>query len=168
MSFSEFAASIQSDNLRQVALHWNEVRGARTVAAWANINPAKIAAQLKLIWVYRYDRESRTFTGRLAGNAIETVFGKSFRGTPMQELYREFDYERLFARSERVVREPAFFRGQGMVFHHLERIGQGERIILPLGDDGITGDGILGATTYEMTSGAPSASDHEDESWFAL
>ena len=67
----------------------------------------------------------------------------------MAELYPAGDYGRLFERLKRVVCEPAFFRGEGMVFAHLDRYGQGERIVLPMTKDGATGDGIFGATEYQ-------------------
>jgi len=168
MNFSHFYAAIQSDALKHVAAHWHEARGPRRLPAWHDILPSHIASQLKLIWVYKYDHQTQLFTGRLAGNMIESVFGKSFRGTPMKELYPELDYPRLHARAQRVVSEPALFRGQGKVFRHLERIGNGERIMLPLSDDGLHGDGVMGATIYQMAHSDPSPQTTENESWYAV
>jgi Uncharacterized protein conserved in bacteria len=168
MSFSEFIASIRSDSLRQVALHWDYARHGRKMPAWHDIQPAVIVQQLRFIWAYRYSCDSGEFIGRLAGNMIESIFGKSFRGTPMKELYRSFDYERLYDRAKRVVTEPALYRGEGRVFYHIERAGAGERIILPLAEDGLTGDGIMGATIYQAPNTARTAVPEESEHWFAL
>lgn len=168
MSTADFLAAIESEPLRTIAEHWNAVRGDRLMPGWNDIVPSRISAQLKFVWVYRYDRVTRQFTGRLAGNVIETVFGKSFRGMPMTALYPPHDYERLHARAERVVREPALFRGDGRVFVHFERIGNGERIILPLADDGANGDGILGATVYQPAMGIVPPQERESEYWYAL
>jgi hypothetical protein len=166
MSYADFFAALETAPLKAVAQHWNEARGTKLIPAWRDIQPSKIAAQLKLVWVYKYDRETELFTGRLAGNAIEAVFGKSFRGTPMRELYPAEDYDRLYARAKRVLSEPALFRSEGKVFEHFERIGRGERIMFPLAEDGVRGDGILGVTIYEMVSGAQAPS--ETECWFSL
>jgi hypothetical protein len=38
-----------------------------------------------------------------------------------------------------------------MVFSHAEREGFGERLILTLADDGENGDGIIGATLYDLS-----------------
>jgi hypothetical protein len=152
MSFEAFERAIELPALRAVAHHWHEARGTRRLPGWSDIKPAAIAAQLPIVWAYRYDRESDSFTGRLAGEHIVAIFGKSIRGLPMTEAYPKEEYPALFARSKRVVVEPAFMRGHGVVFRHLGRNGLGERIVMPLADDGVTGDGILGATEYNFLS----------------
>jgi len=168
MSFQDFERSIVSDALRQVALHWNEARGSNALAAWSAIKPAAIAAQLSLVWSYNYDRASDSFTGRLCGNSIADAFGRNIKGVPMRELYPADDFQHLFARSKRVVCEPAFYRGEGMVFTHLEKFGHGERIMMPMASDGTTGDGVFGATQYQSVWGKPSDRHAEEESWFSL
>lgn len=105
-----------------------------------------------MVWAYRYDRGSDSFTGRLAGEEIERLFGKTFRGRPMRELFPVLEFEEMFQRHKRVVSEPALFHGSGFVFRHLGREGIGERIIMPLADDGIQCDGILGTTKYVFPS----------------
>jgi hypothetical protein len=168
MSFEDFARAIASPELKHIAQHWDERRGLREMPSWDDIRPSQIAAQLPYLWVYKYDRATDTFTGRLAGDRIEHVFAKSFRGTPMTELYPPKDYPRLFARTKRVACEPALFLGRGMVFSHVDHFGQGERIMMPLADDGVLGDGVLGATLYDSVGGIPAAGQSEDESWFSL
>jgi hypothetical protein len=168
MSFSDFYSTTLSTDLQNVASHWSQARGMRSMPAWHDLHPSQIAAQLPIMWVYRYERESDRFIGRLAGDQIERVFGRSFRGTPMAELYPEQDYSRLFERAKRVVCQPAFYRGEGMVFRHMDHYGRGERIMLPIAEDGTSGDGVLGATVYESLRGAPAEPAIETESWFAL
>lgn len=168
MSFQNFLQAIASPDLKRVAEHWDQARGSRAMPGWNDIRPTQIARQLPSIWVYRYDRATDLFTGRLAGDLIEHVFGKSFRGTPMTELYPKVDYPRLFARARRVVCEPALFRGEGMVFKHVEHFGEGERIIMPLADDGVAGDGAFGATVYQSQRGVPAEDAAEKEFWYAL
>lgn len=166
MNFHAFEQAIASPALKYVARHWNQVRGSRAMPSWADIQPSQIAAQLPIIWSYKYDRTTDVFTGRLAGDQIEQIFGKNFRGAPMSALYPEEDFPRLFARSKRVVCEPALYRGEGMVFKHVDHYGHGERIMMPLADDGIVGDGILGATHYKSFKGKHAADLPETETWF--
>jgi hypothetical protein len=168
MSFEAFVRAIASPDLERVARHWHEVRGARQLPGWDDIRPSRIVAQLPNIWAYRYDRAADAFIGRLAGDRIERIFEKSLRGTPMVDMYPPADYPRLFARSKRVMCEPALFRGDGLVFNHLGRFGMGERIIMPLADDSVTGDGIFGATVYIPVRDATVEGDRENETWFAL
>jgi hypothetical protein len=168
MSFRAFEQGIVSPELGDVARHWNDVRGSRTMPSWGDIQPKQIIAEFLIIWSYKYDQTVDAFTGRLAGHQIEQIFGKKFGGTPMTELYPEEDFPRLFARAKRVVCEPALYRGEGMVFKHVDYYGQGERIMMPLADDGVHGDGILGATQYQSFRGVPAVDDPECESWFSL
>lgn len=168
MSFQDFIQSIASSDLQRVARHWDESRGTRVMPGWNDIRPSKIAAQLPMIWVYQYDREADRFIGRLAGHHIEALFGKSFRGTPMIEIYPPADYSRLFERAKRVTCEPALYRGEGMVFRHIDHLGQGERIMMPLANDGATGDGVFGATVYRPVWGGTADGIQERDAWFPL
>lgn len=168
MSFDAFLGSIASERLRNVALHWQAARDSHLLPAWSDIRPSAIAAELSLIWAYKYDRAADSFTGRLAGDSIEQIVGKSFRGTPMSVLYDHYDYSVFFQRCKRVVCEPTLMRSEGTVFQHVERYGLGERIIMPLADDGIRGDGLFGATVYDMFLGTPNDPNDETASWFAL
>jgi hypothetical protein len=115
---------------------------------WKDIDPAAIAPQLPIVWAWKYDRASDSFTGRLAGEEINAAFGKSLRGVDMKTFFADMSYEVIFARYRHVVTEPAFAIGRGTVFGIARRYGLGVRIILPLAADGNEADGILGATLY--------------------
>jgi len=145
--FERFLAEVEAPDLRTVAVHWQAVRSHNVMPAWRDIDPAAIKLQLEIISSWKYDRAADCFTGRLAGEIINQIFGRSLRGKPMAEFFRADAYQRVFARHKRVVTEPALYHGTGHVFHHEGRSGQGERIILPLANDGRNGDGIFGATS---------------------
>jgi hypothetical protein len=171
MSFLEFYNAIASPDLKAVARHWNEARGDHPMPAWIDVNPRAIKKQLHIIWSYTYDLETNAFIGRLAGEEIKSIFGSSFRNVPMSELYPNEDFATLFARSKRVMNEPAFFHGAGLVFCHLGCAETGERIIMPFAPTEALGRGIWGATDYprrmekrrsEVDFGA------EVETWFSL
>jgi hypothetical protein len=68
----------------------------------------------------------------------------------MAEFFRDYDYETIYRRHKRVVSEPACAHGQGQVFAHAKRFGLGERIIMPLAEDGRHCDGLFGATIYRI------------------
>lgn len=171
MAFETFLAAVSAEPLRQVALHWAAARGDRPVPRWQDIRPSAIAAALPVLWAWKYDAAADRFTGRLAGDAIEAIFGRSFRGADMREIFPGGDYDRIFARHRRIVTEPALFHGHGLVFRHLDRYGVGERIILPLSDSDGACDGLVGATLYETTAGSlpPDVEARQEvEEWFAL
>ena len=146
MDFAAFQAVIVSPALKRVAGHWRDARGDRAMPAWEDIKPSAIKAQLPIIWSYKYDPLTRTFTGRMSGDKITAIFEKNFRGVLMSDLVRTSDFGWVYALNKRIVSEPALYRSEGRVFKHLDRCGVGERIVMPLSDDGVVGDGILGAT----------------------
>lgn len=166
MLFAEFAASIVSPDLRRVAMHWHEARGSRALPAWCDIRPAAIAPQLPLVWAYAYDAEIDDFVGRLAGDVIARLFSRTFKGMRMTQMQPRIDVSFLFSRSKQVITRPALFRSNGDIFHMLDCHGYGERIIMPLSEDGGRADGIFGATQYQ-TSYQPQGGG-VSEHWFDL
>jgi len=149
MSFRDFLASIGHPRLREIAEHWDRARGGKLMPAWGDLDATELRRNLAIVWAWKYDRASDRFTGRLAGEEINDAFGKSLRGADMAEFFKEFDYPGIFARHRRVVTEPCCAHGTGRVFAHARRVGLGERIIMPLAEDGVHGDGIFGATLYD-------------------
>src|SRR5258706_2845425 len=164
-----FAATVSSPSLKAVLAHWTQARGLQTMPSWEQLSPARMVHQLPLIWAYRYDRETDTFAGRLAGDKICQIFGKNIRGLSLDKIFPPdaVDWtQRLFSR---VVHEPALYQSTGQVFSHLQRWGVGERIILPLSGDGIGGDGILGATDYHYPHPcAAGEAEGATEQWLCL
>ena len=148
MSFQAFFQSIRSEALRVLATQWEAARGSRRMPAFRDIDPIGIGRHLRYVWAWKYDRAADSFTGRLAGEEIDRAFGKSLRGTKMTEFYTPDVYAVVFPRHRQVVTEPAFFHGTGMVFARMGYTMSGERISLPLSEDGMEGDGIIGGTFY--------------------
>lgn len=144
-------AALSSDRLRRILSHWDDVRGDRLMPGWEDIDPVAIARELPIIWAWKYLRETDSFQGRFAGEEINAIFGKSLRGADMREFFADWEYERVFQKRRRVVTEPCIAVGTGHVFVHADRYGVGERIILPLAGNGRDGDGVLGATTYDLS-----------------
>lgn len=171
MSFAEFEQSINSVNLKQVALVWCEARRGRRMPAWTDINPAKLKAQLPIVWSYAYDAERDDFVGRLAGVAISGMSSGRFKGLWLSELRPPDMYPRSLARAQRIVKEPALYRGEGLVYKTADNFGYGERISLPVSTDGVTADGIFGATEYRSFADWDITSPPERteiEHWFSV
>ena len=70
----------------------------------------------------------------------------------------------------RIVLEPACGRSGGALFRKAGMTGMGERIALPLAEDGVRGDGVLGASDYQFPQVPHGEVEAlcEDERWFAL
>lgn len=155
MSIELLLETISATSLKDVAKHWNEARGSKRMPAWSDIKPQAIARHLPSIWSWKFDPQTGIFIGRLAGELIVNAFGESLRGKTGEEFFKDRGGDALIARHTRVVREPCFYHGSGSVFVHAHRAVQGERIIMPLSEDGITADGILGMTIYDVAEIMP-------------
>jgi hypothetical protein len=148
MSFQAFLDSIVADELRRVAMNWWNARGGSPMPAWRDFDPVPIGPQLRTIWAWKYYRATETFTGRLAGEDIVGIFGKSVHGLRMDEYFPPEIYRVFFPWMQRVVTEPAFGHGSGLIYRRVARHFAGERIIMPIAEDGVHGDGIIGASFY--------------------
>lgn len=171
MIYAEFERMIASPALKDVATHWNEVRRDRRMPRWTDITPSRIAAHLSLVWSFKYDAAGDCFTGRLVGERIARHIGKDFRGLSLSEAYPPEALPWVSAIFTRVVREPALYAHAGALFHQMGRPHQGERILLPLSEDGVTADGVLGATILHEATTMPltlMAPDPAGEHWFCL
>lgn len=152
--FDALLNRIEAASLRDIAGHWAESCNGRRMPAWRDIDPIKIAPHLPIVWSWRYDRDSDRFTGRLIGQAIVELFGKSIRGVRMEDYFSGDAYEAVYTRCRRVVTTPCFSRDCGMIYNYVDQKGRGERILMPLADDGENADGLIGATFYDVTQHA--------------
>jgi hypothetical protein len=163
MSFEAFFASVVSPDLQVIAAHWNQARGAKRMPAWSDIDPVAIGRRLRHVWSWKYDRSADEFVCRLAGEEIVLAFGKSPRGRKMSEFFAPDVYQAFLPWHRRIMLEPALMHGAGKVYSRVDRNFTGERIMMPLAEDGKQGDGILGATVYLATAGVGAAPSYADE-----
>lgn len=171
MSFADFAQSIVSTNLRHVAEVWHQACNGRRMPAWSDINPARLKAQLPIVWSYTYDPERDDFIGRLAGQTILGMSCGHFKGLWLSEIRPPDKYPRSLARARRIVKEPALYRGEGLVYQTSEKFGFGERISLPIASQDSFASGIFGATHFHSCGDweAPRTIEkREIEHWFSI
>jgi hypothetical protein len=170
--FEAFSASIVSPSIKAVMAQWQAARRSQMMPSWEQLRPSGMAKQLPIVWSYRYDRETEQFIGRLAGDKISQIFGKNFRGLPLQNAHPPAAFPWVHRLVSRVVLEPAVYRSSGRVFKQLDRYGLGERIMLPLATDGVTADGLLGATEYQYphpsAANGPIEAETDGEDWLSL
>lgn len=148
MSFEAFSQAIVSPALQEVARIWAGARRGHPLPSWEDIQLGALGAQISLIWVYRYDIQTGRFTGRLAGERITKGLGKNLRGLPLDDAHSAKDYLWVHRYLTRVVKEAMGYRSAGRLFQQAGRFVEGERIALPLADNGQVADGVLGASDY--------------------
>ena len=148
MPLDQLSASLKEPPLREIAVYWGRARAGRRLPSWRDIDPIALAPHLPILWAWRWDKALDTFVGRLAGEAILDVTGPGFRGRRLEDFFADRGPEIVKSRYRRVIEEPALMRNHGFVFLRSGGSGIGERIALPLAEDGEHPDGVLGATVY--------------------
>ena len=142
---------IKTPRLRALLEHYLEVRGDRRMPSRRDIDAARLGPVLAIIWVSEYEPAAGTFRYRLAGEKVNEIWGAPVAGRLLSEFSPP---ERFAATNEthlKVLRDEAALIASGAVFRCNDRIGLGERLILPLSSDGVTADGLIGATHRELT-----------------
>ena len=172
MNFEALHSAIESPSLKAVAAHWQAARSGTEMPSWQRLKPSQIAQHLSIIWAYHFDRITRQFVGRLAGDRISECFGKNFRGARLQDIHPPHGFEISHAAMSKVALTPAIYLNRGPLFEYMGRVVPGERLMLPLSSDGRTCDGILGASQYQrpafFTEGTPVEVISENEVWTTL
>jgi hypothetical protein len=168
-SLGDFIESVQSPALQAVLRHWDDARGGQRLPSFDGLRLYELSGQISRMWVYRYDAGTGRFTGRLAGDQITKVFGKNFRNLPLEDAHSAADYLWVHRYLTRVVTEPAIYRSAGNLYRQAGRLIEGERIALPLADNGVQGNGVVGISDYrDPHLEGPYQLITENELWLSL
>ena len=150
MSIDAVLDYLKEPPIHEVVRFWDQARAGRRFPAWRDIDPVALAPHLAVLWAWRWDRDLQTFIGRLAGEAILDAMGPGFRGARIEEYFAGRNADVFIERYRRVLNQPAIMANRGFVFQLVGGQGRGERVALPLADDGRTPDGLFGATIYRL------------------
>lgn len=144
------AAQLQDRRVRSLFAHWSEMRGGKLLPGWRDLDLTRIPETAPVIWSWVYDRAANQFRGRLDGTEICRFMRRPISNLTLAEYFAGWNYDDILARHLRVVNGPAIALGRGAVFCRGDQQGIGERLILPLAEDGMHVDGLIGATAYKM------------------
>jgi hypothetical protein len=128
--------------------HWLAVRGGKAMPARRGIDPAHIPTLLPFLFVYDYHPDTSRFFCRLAGEEIFAAAGIHGAKKFIEELFQSPTLERVRERYRRVVLTPSVIHTRGLLRVASGYRIPGERLVLPLASDGVTPDGLIGATIY--------------------
>lgn len=142
--------AITDPRLRHVLAHWLAMRGDHVMPAWRDIDPLQLGPHLAYMWSLRFDPSDSSFTGRLSGEEINAIFGKSLRQTRIENFFAAQDVPWIHERCLRVIAEPCAILVSGPVYAYTGHYGRGYRIMLPLGEDRQHGDEVIGVTSYSL------------------
>lgn len=145
-------ASAQSfTQIRNEALHhlvawWFEKRGERLMPALCDVKPVEIRSALSQIWLCEYLPQGRLFRYRLAGEEINDFWGLSLRGKYLDEILTSEQLVSAKKKCRMAIDLPAIVYDRLCLSLTKSITRHGERIVLPLSDDGRTVTALLGAT----------------------
>ncbi len=137
---------VRNPALRHVVSYWFDICGGRPMPARRDINPIEIRSALAQIWLCDYLSESDRFRYRLAGDEINDFWGFNLSGKYLDEIVPAERLASVTKKYRMATELPAIVYDRGCLSLTEEIKRNGERIILPLSDDGRTVNALLGAT----------------------
>lgn len=140
---------IRNPRLRMLLEHYLEVRGGRRMPSRRDIDATRLGPVLPIIWVNTYEPAAGSFRYRLAGEEVNEIFGGSVAGRLLSDFVVGDRYVATNNNFLKVVGEQVALLASGPVYRCADRIAMGERLALPLSSDGVTADGIIGATARD-------------------
>jgi hypothetical protein len=142
---------IRNERLRRLVAYWLERRGSRAVTRRADIDPIEIPSVLPVIWLYDYVLDNGRFRCRLAGEDIRAMYRTNIVGQYLDEFVLARGWPTIEEHYRAALSGPAIGHAIGQVYSAgLDRIGNGERVLLPLSDeDGRHTTMLIGGTVYE-------------------
>ena len=140
------SAPIRSRALQHLVDWWLAARGERLMPALTDVNPVEIPKVLTRIWLCDYLPESGRIRYRLAGDEINDFWGFSLAGRHLDEVVPAERLASAVHKCRLAIELPAIVTVASCLSLTDEITRRGERVILPLSNDGRTVNALLGAT----------------------
>lgn len=137
---------MRTETLRVLLRHWRNVKGPLLMPSRRQIDPVEFASTLPRVWLCDYEREHDRFHYRLTGERVAKRFGHKLSHRYLDDNTDPDYYPRVHRYYRNVVDFPAVLYIYGRLYAETDNPIHGERILLPLSDDGHTVTNVLGAT----------------------
>ncbi|GAB4232673.1 MAG: hypothetical protein Tsb0032_38620 [Kiloniellaceae bacterium] len=158
--------AIESERLRLLLEHYLAVRDGKRMPSRQDIDATCLGPVLSIIWVNEYEPATGTFRYRLAGEEVNEIFGGSVAGRLLSEFVIGDRFDATNRNFLKVMAEQAALLASGPVYRCTDRIALGERLVLPLSSDGVTADGLIGATARDVLVDLQQASMSQQKTTF--
>lgn len=163
MPFDARFSHVLNPRILQVLDVWLAAAGGAAMPRRSAIDPAKLGRNLDIVWLCDVVRPGPRYRYRLAGERVNEVYGGSLAGRFMDEIIPAATQAPVLARYHRVVAEHGVSHTAGSLYLSSGRIYAGERIAMPLSDDGQIVDALLGATAFEWPTPARAPNERAAE-----
>jgi hypothetical protein len=133
-------------------------RGSRAMPRRRDVDPTEIPLLLPHLQLIEAAEGGTRFRYRLTGTALVAAFGKEYTGKYLDELFagEELAYATRVYATVRTERRPVFLRNRYSTTRDVAMAAN--RLYMPLSDDGVSVNMILGALTFEWGRGASAGS----------
>ena len=131
-------------SLRQLIGYWNGKRGTRALPALGDIDPTEIPPLLAQVWLCDRLAGSGRFRYRLAGEKVNAFWGFSIAGKYIDEIVPPDRAASVIEKARMACELPAVLHDHVCLSLTEELTETGERLILPLSDDGVRVNVLLG------------------------
>ncbi|MEQ8585707.1 MAG: PAS domain-containing protein [Thalassobaculaceae bacterium] len=136
---------------RNFLAHWLNLRGENVMPSFSDIDPVNVPWALAYIFVVDALPDG-DFVYRIAGSEIEDRYNRSLKGARVSEIMQAAGTRSILQRWAAVRDTPAGFYVESSHFSESGRIVEGERIVLPLGNDRLHTTHLIGITRFHSPS----------------
>lgn len=150
---------IRDPRIMEFAELWLRLRGGRPVPARRDLDPLDFPHLLSRIWIadvvagpagprYRY---------RLAGEDVNAAYPYALKGRYIDDVLGPARYAVVGPRYDAVCARPGLNHAVGRIYQIEDRTYPGERLVLPLAEDGRTPDALVSVVIYDFLGGGSTA-----------
>lgn len=133
--------------------HWLAVSGGFGVPRKSALDPSAFASLLPYVYVCVRDAQ-RTLRYRLAGEHVQTIFGRSLRGLTLDDFVKDPQSRIRTGRTfDAVLDRGCMALGYGRVYQCMDRVVVGTRLVLPLRSGDGAPDMLIGVTVPQDQRG---------------
>ncbi len=157
---------VVSESLQVLLAHYLELSQDGRLPSRQDIDATRLGPVLSMVWVNEYVPETGTFRYRLAGEEVNAIFGASVAGRLLSDFVVGDRFEPVNSNFLRIIGQQVAMVASGPIYRCTDRIALGERLALPLSSDGVTADGIIGATACARLTELDKASMREQKTVF--
>jgi hypothetical protein len=140
--------AVKDDRLKRMLGYWLAARGTRRMASRNDIDPVELRYILSNVWLCDYEAATRRIRYRLIGENVRDSYAGPVAGRYLDEITDNQAMPRVGGYFLRAVEDPCVVHVGGKIYAERRQSARGERLLLPLSDNDVDGDGLLGATIH--------------------
>lgn len=153
---------LRTESLRRVLEHWLTARGNAVIPTRARIDPARFAACLPHVWIFRLMPDGE-FRCTLAGEAINSAWGRTIMNRTAREILGEDHEPVVNSRWRSVLGRPSIMHAVASRHRGRPEI---EHLVLPVADAAGEAVQVLGVTAFAAEQPEPPICETRTEATF--